>query len=190
MSTRTRMRTIWCALVGTTTIAVVAAQVGLSVHRANRRRHCWRPRSPQPRLRPVEPPTHRTALRAMERTSTTEHSGRPFAAPSFARHGSGALRISSSPSSKQCLRRRRRARCRPNRRGPGIPHVSEPACRGRQAGVVESRRAERNVVAWSDGRPQRWLHRRRATSACTQEGESSRPPNASDRCAPRQSPGK
>ena len=30
------------------------------------------------------------------------------------------------------------ARCRPDRRGPGIPHVSEPACRGRQARVVES----------------------------------------------------
>ena len=93
----------------TTAIALVAAQVGLSVQSANRRRHCWRPRSPQPRLRPVEPPTRRTAPRAMGRTSTTEHSGRPFADPSSARHGSGALRISSSPSSKPCLRRRRRS---------------------------------------------------------------------------------
>jgi hypothetical protein len=76
--------------------------------------------------------------------------GPAFADPSSARRGSGALRISCSPSSKPCLRRHR------HRSAPAEPprswHTSclRTSLSRQTSRVFESRRAERNVVAGSD----------------------------------------
>jgi hypothetical protein len=61
VSTRTRTKTIWCVLLATTTIALVAAQVGLSSI-ARQAQTLLAPSFTAPRLRPVAPPTRELRL--------------------------------------------------------------------------------------------------------------------------------
>ena len=153
MSTRTRMTTIWCGLVATTTIALVAAQVGLSVQLRQQ-------------AQTLLAPSFTTAQVLCGRATYTEncascHGGEPrrrgIRAGLFAARVSrlwfGRSADQPSPTRNHASGGAGRPLCAA-RTAEVLAYLmsQEPACRGRQAGVVESRRAERNVVAGSDGR--------------------------------------